>query len=90
MVDGYSSAVLMTKIIQHFNPDATINYIFSYNKEHGLTYKDLSKYPKDEVGLIIIPDASMTCKDALQITRNYSAPILVLDHHMIETEYLNT
>lgn len=87
--DGYLSAVLTTKIIQHFNPDAIINYIFSYNKEHGLTYKDLSKYPKDEVGLIIIPDASMTCKDALQITRNYSAPILVLDHHMIETEYLN-
>lgn len=88
--DGYLSAVLMTKIIEHFNPKAKIEYIFSFNKEHRLTYKMLSEYPKDKVGLIIIPDASMLCKDAIQITKNYDCPILVLDHHIIEIEYLDT
>ena len=68
--DGATSAVLTSKIISHFNPEAKIEYIFSFNKEHGLTYKDLSDYPKDDVGLIIIPDASMLCKDAIQIAKN--------------------
>lgn len=80
----------MSKIIEHFNPEAKIEYIFSFNKEHGLTYKMISEYPKDEVGLIIIPDASMLCKDAIQITKNYDCPILVIDHHLVEIEYLDT
>lgn len=88
--DGYLSAVLMTKIIKHFNLNAKIEYIFSFNKEHRLTYKMLNEYPKDKVGLIIIPDASILCKDAIQITKNYDCPILVLDHHIIEIEYLDT
>ena len=88
--DGYTSSSVLTGIIRHLNPDANIKYIFSYNKEHGLTYKDLSAYPKDEVGLIIIPDASMKCSDAIQIKRNYpNAPILVIDHHELETDYLD-
>ena len=88
--DGATSAVLTSKIISHFNPEAKIEYIFSFNKEHGLTYKMLSEYPKDDVGLIIIPDASMLCKDAIQITKNYNCPIIVLDHHLVEIEYLDT
>lgn len=88
--DGATSAVLTSKIISHFNPEAKIEYIFSFNKEHGLTYKDLSDYPKDDVGLIIIPDASMLCKDAIQIAKNYNCPIIVLDHHLVEIEYLDT
>lgn len=90
MADGYTSATLISKIIEHFNSKAKIEYIFSFNKEHGLTYKMLSEYPKDDVGLIIIPDASMLCKDAIQITKNYHCPILVIDHHLVEIEYLDT
>lgn len=90
MADGYASSAILTRIIKHLNPNANINYIFSYNKEHGLTYKDLSRFSKDEVGLIIIPDASMKCADAIQIRRNYpDAPILVEDHHEFEVEYLD-
>lgn len=88
--DGLTSSVLMSKIIEHFNPEAKIEYIFSFNKEHGLTYKALSEYSKDEIGLIIIPDASMICKDAIQIVKNYNCPIIVLDHHLVEIEYLDT
>lgn len=88
--DGLTSSVLMSKIIEHFNPEAKIEYIFSFNKEHGLTYKALSEYSKDEIGLIIIPDASMICKDATQIVKNYNCPIIVLDHHLVEIEYLDT
>ena len=90
MTDGYTSSAVLTGIIKHLNPDANIKYIFSYNKEHGLTYENLSVYPRDEVGLIIIPDASMKCSDAIQIKRNYpNAPILTLDHHITEKEYLD-
>lgn len=89
-VDGAVSSSLMTAIIKHFNPDANIKYLYSYNKEHGLTYKELSQFTKDQVGLIIIPDASMVCSDAIQIERNYpDAPILVFDHHELENQYLD-
>ena len=43
MTDGYTSSTVLTGIIRHLNPDANIKYIFSYNKEHGLTYIDLKK-----------------------------------------------
>lgn len=89
-VDGATSGVLINKIIKHLNPDVDIANIFSYNKEHGLTFKMLCDYTDAEIGLIIIPDASMTCKDAILIKKNYEAPIITIDHHLIETEYLDT
>lgn len=89
-VDGETSSALLTKIIKYFNPDAEIEYVYSFNKEHGLTFKSLAGYSRDDVGFIIIPDASMTCKDAILITKNFDAPILVLDHHIIEQEFLDT
>lgn len=88
--DGYTSAALMTAIIKHLNSDADIKYIYSFNKEHGLSYKAIKDLPKSEVGMIIIPDASMECKDAIEISRNYKVPILVLDHHLVEQNYLDT
>lgn len=90
MTDGYTSATVLTGIIKYLNPDADIKYIFSYNKEHGLTFEMLSKFSKEEVDIVFIPDASMNCSDAIQIKRNFpKVNIVSIDHHTIEQEYLD-
>lgn len=86
-VDGWTSSILISNFIKYLSQDIEIVYGFNFNKEHGLTFKDLSNYTKSEFDLIIVPDASMTCKDAKQIVDNFDTPILVLDHHIIEKEY---
>ena len=87
-VDGFSSASTFIQFIQAINPKVKIKYQLDYEKRHGLTFRNLTEYTRDEFDLIVIPDASMTCSDARQIAKNYTAKILVLDHHLIETEYL--
>lgn len=90
MTDGYTSATVLTEIIKHLNPKANIKYLFSYNKEHGLTFEMLSKFSKKEVDIVFIPDASLNCSDAIQIKRNFpDINIVSIDHHTIETEYLD-
>lgn len=66
-----------------------MEYILNFNKAHGLTYNDIANRTRDEFDLIIVPDASMTCADAKQIVRNFDAKIIVLDHHLVENEFLN-
>lgn len=90
MTDGYTSATVLTGIIKHLNPSANIKYLFSYNKEHGLTFEMLSKFSKEEVDIVFIPDASMNCSDAIQIKRNFpEINIVSIDHHTVEQEYLD-
>lgn len=88
--DGACSAAIMTQFLQYLKPDVKLDYTYSLQKDHGLTMEKLAIFTKDEFGLIIIPDASMEMKGAIQITKNFSAPILVLDHHQIETQTLDT
>ena len=85
--DGFSSSALIYEFIKYLNPKAKIECILSYNKEHGLTYKMISNYTRNAFDLIIIPDASMETKEAIQITQNFDAPIIVLDHHLQYKEY---
>lgn len=87
--DGYTSASVLIQFLQAVNSNIKIEYQLDYEKRHGLKFENLTEYKNDEFDLIIIPDASMTCADAKQIINNYSAKILVLDHHLVETEYLN-
>lgn len=85
--DGFVSSSLITDFIKILSKNAEIEHIFSYNKEHGLTYKMISEYINDYFDLIIIPDASMEVSDAKQIIRNNpNTKILVLDHHNIEID----
>lgn len=84
--DGFSSAAVFLQFILAICPGAKFTWQLNYHKIHGLEYKNLTEYTKDEFDLIVIPDASMTVKDARMITRNYSAPILVLDHHLVTVE----
>ena len=87
--DGYASGALIYQFIKYLNPNSEIECIYTYNKEHGLTFDLLSNYTRKSFDLIIVPDASFNCKDARLITDNFDAEILVLDHHLIDTEYLD-
>ena len=83
-VDGFCSASEITMFIKMLNEEVEIVHIFTTEKEHGLTYQSMSNFKRDDFGLIIIPDASMEVRDAIQIKNNFDADILVLDHHLIK------
>ena len=84
--DGYCSAAVIIQFLKELNPSLKIDYMLNFEKQHGLTYKDMENHTKDEYGLIIVPDASLKVSDIKQIKNNFSADILVLDHHLIEKE----
>ena len=41
-VDGYTSSGLIQNFISYLNPKAEIEFGYSFQKEHGLTFKLLS------------------------------------------------
>ena len=88
--DGAMASSALTQILKYIKPDVKLDYTYAFQKDHGLTMSKLANFTKDEFGLIIIPDASMEAKDAIEITRNFSAPILVLDHHLVSSETQDT
>ena len=88
-VDGFTSSSALIQFLRCIAPDIVIEYKLNYEKKHGLTFDDLATYTKDYFGLIIIPDASMNVAEAKAITNNFSADILVLDHHIIENEFFD-
>ena len=86
-VDGFTSSAYLRQFILKINPEARIEYRLDFNKRHGLFYEDVAHFQKGELGLIIIPDASVLVKEAQQIKENLGdVPILILDHHEIEDE----
>lgn len=87
-VDGVSSSAVLIQFLKSLNPELEIDYKLNFEKQHGLSFKDLEGHTADEYQLIIIPDASMICRDARQIVKNFNADVLVLDHHLVENEFL--
>ena len=86
-VDGFTSSAYLRQFILKINPDARIEYRLDFNKRHGLFYEDVAHFQKDELGLIIIPDASVLVDEAKKIKENLGdVPILILDHHEIEED----
>ena len=85
-VDGFTSAAYMRQFIQKIAPNVEIDYRLDFNKKHGCFYEDVAHYNKDELSLIIVPDASVLTKEAIEIKEKLNVPILILDHHLIEDE----
>lgn len=86
-VDGFTSSATLIQFLKELNPDVKIEYKLNFEKRHGLFYTDVENYTRDDFGLMIIPDASMLVSDARMIKANFSADILVLDHHIVENEF---
>jgi len=86
-VDGYTSSSYMVQFIADVSPETEVVFSVHTNKEHGLLYKDIKHL--ENVDLFIVPDASVESeKECLLINENFTAPILILDHHEIITEIL--
>lgn len=86
--DGFTSASVLRQFIEKINPKAEIDYRLDFNKRHGLFYENIAHYQKGELGLIIIPDASIEQEELMQIRENLGeVPILIIDHHEIEENY---
>lgn len=83
-VDGFTSASYLTQFIELINPDAKVETRISFNKEHGLKYEDVAHHTSEDLGLIFIPDASISVDEAKRIKDNLNVPIIILDHHIIE------
>lgn len=88
-VDGWTSASALIQFIKEINPNIEIVYKLGQDKQHGLFMEDLNNYTRDYFDLIIIPDASMTISDAKMISKNFSAKIIVLDHHLLENSFFD-
>ena len=88
-VDGYTSGAILIQFLKSIKPNIKIECGLNYEKRHGLTYKDIENYTKNNFGLYIVSDASMTVANAKKIKENFNGDILCLDHHIIEKEYLD-
>ena len=82
--DGYTSAAVMWLYLKDLKPDIKLEYILHTGKQHGLedTWKEILE--KDNVKLVILPDASSNDEKYHQQLKEANIDILVLDHHEAE------
>lgn len=80
-VDGFTSAALISQFIKAIYPRQKIRPVFNYDKVHGLQNFDIANLK--DIGLIIIPDASLE-KDTYDKIDELKIPVIILDHHIIE------
>lgn len=81
-VDGFTSASYVYQFLRKLNPDIEIIWQLNFEKKHGLTFNNLNGL--EDIGLIIIPDASGEVEEFKKIKETYDVPILILDHHLME------
>lgn len=86
--DGYCSAAMIYKYIKECNKEYPIKYVMqTISKSHGLKDIDLSVF--DDVGLIIIPDASTNDCIECKKLKDKGIDIIILDHHEQEIDNPN-
>lgn len=83
-VDGFTSSAILYSYIKLLNSNKEINCFFHEGKQHGL--EDMwEKLQEKEYDIILCPDsATNDSQYAIQL----KCPILVLDHHILEDNYL--
>ena len=83
-VDGFTSSTILYNYIKFLNPNKEIEYFLHNGKQHGL--EDMwEKLQEKEYCAILVPDAG---SNDSQYAVNLKAPILVLDHHILEDDYV--
>lgn len=83
-VDGFTSSTILYNYIKFLNPNKEIEYFLHKGKQHGL--EDMwEKLQEREYCAILVPDAG---SNDSQYAINLKIPILVLDHHILENDYL--
>lgn len=80
--DGFTSSAIIYQYLKRINPNKNIVYYIHEGKQHGL--EDMwEKLQEEDFELLIIPDAG---SDDAQYAGHLKYPILVLDHHIIQTK----
>ena len=83
-VDGFTSSTILYNYIKFLNPNKEIEYFLHNGKQHGL--EDMwEELQEKEYCAILVPDAG---SNDSQYAINLKAPILVLDHHILEDDYV--
>ena len=84
-VDGFASASMIYDFIFNICLYDNIVYMIHENpKAHGLTNEVVDKLIDSDVELLIIPDGGSNDFKYMNILKNNSIDVLVLDHHEIE------
>lgn len=83
-VDGFTSSTILYNYIKFLNPNKEIEYFLHNGKQHGL--EDMwEKLQEKEYCAILVPDAG---SNDSRFAINLNVPILVLDHHILEDNYV--
>lgn len=72
--------------IKDWFPDTKITYVLHEGKQHGLQDHIQEITEKEQYGLVILPDASSNDEVYHDNLKELNIPVLVLDHHILETE----
>lgn len=80
-VDGFTSSAILYQYIKKLNPNKQIDYYIHTGKQHGLEDK-WEEIAQHVYAAVLIPDAGSNDK---QYIEKLSCPVLVLDHHIVES-----
>lgn len=80
--DGICSFAIIYQYLKRWNPDKEIEFFIHERKQHGFSDM-MEQLEKKDWGLIIAPDSATN--DG-QYIKEFTCPVLVLDHHIKESE----
>lgn len=86
-IDGFTSAAIFYKYTKDICPKAEIEWRLHEGKQHGL--EDHINYIIDsnkEYHLVVCPDSSSNDYKQHELLKERGIPVLVLDHHIVETD----
>lgn len=83
--DGYTSAALLINYLSRIDPEYVTNHISYWlhsGKQHGVNVEVVEENFK----LVIVPDAGSNDFNEHQVLHNRDVDVLIIDHHLAETE----
>lgn len=87
--DGLTSTAIIYNYIKVINPWAKLHYLIHEGKFHGLD-REIDNIKDENYDLIIIPDAGSNDIEEQQILINNGMDILIMDHHHIDRELIQS
>ncbi|MBQ4060564.1 MAG: DHH family phosphoesterase [Bacilli bacterium] len=86
-VDGFTSSAIIYQYLKKYNSYCDIEWLIHEGKQHGLEDKiDLIMDGDRYYDLLIIPDAGSNDYEYIERLKQKQLPVLVLDHHILESE----
>lgn len=81
-----TSASILYLYLKDWKPNINITYTLHTGKQHGL--EDQMDYflSNKDIDLVVVPDAGSNDFQYIEQLKELSIPVLILDHHILETE----